>query len=495
MEQKKTRYIKFALVFLLVIMLGTFALPFSSQRRSDEQPAVPVSEYAIGRAQAADEEEDPITEETVAVYVPSEDFLSASTYVQTITLSRYETVHEGAVKEILRSVRGVTGERPRPVNLYLLSFVKSDDIASVNFSGDTELSDSELFAIAYCVTNTLTEFTDVNYVNVLMDDKAVSVGGVPLGVMTYFTSSLQIEYWQFSNRAQALNEQSDIAASFSLPISLYYGTSTSLVVGEVRLIQCHADISRMIPPVIEELAKGPRDSGRARRLLPSDARLYSWETFEDDNGALSVKLNISGAVSSFFARNKIEPRVAVASIALSLFDFYPGLEQVSVYFMDGLQSEYSGITRPGCELLLGSTITLYFPPADGKSMVIPVERTVLSYMMAMPDMLLEEMMQAPVGIEVSGIFPPNTDKADIRSIKQQDDVAYVNISGNFLKELRACEPVQENNIVYCIVNTITDNKNVKKVVFLVDGYACDNVPGRINLSEPLYYNPGIIRRH
>ena len=500
MDQKGVRYTKLALMFLLIVAVGAFVVPFSAvQVLGDvgEQIAdLPQAQYETVPVIGYEAElEDMLTEETVAIYVPLSDFSAASTYVQTISLSRYETVHEGAVKEILRSVRSATGNLARPINLYLLSFVETDNIACVNLSGDTDISDMELFAIAYCLTNTLTEFGDIAYVSILMDDMAVSFDGVPMGVMTYFNNSLQIEYWQLSNRAKALHEQSDIAASFSLPISLYFGAPSSLVVGEIREIPCYADTQKMIPSVIEELTKGPRDTGKAQRLFPPDAKLNSWEVSEDEDGAWSLRLEISGAVSSYFARNKVEPRVAVASVALSLFDFYPKLQSVSVYFTDGLQSEYTGITRPGCELLLGSTITMYFPPESGGNAIIPVERTVPSYMMSMPDLLLDEMTKTPVGIEVGGIFPPNTDASDIRSIKQQDDVAYVNITERFLTELRAVDAAQEKRIVYCMVNTIINNKSAKKVVFTVDGYSCDNVPGRINLSELLYYNPGIVRRH
>jgi hypothetical protein len=492
MKRNWARLIRITLLLGVIFAALLFIAPGNDPDDFDESPEKNARDnyiYIPVEVDAAQDEEY-VTEETVAIYMPAQDFTSASTYVQTIYLSRYETLHEGAVKEILRGIRGLDGSES-PVNLYLLSFVKTDGIVSVNLSGDTDISDIQLFAVAYCITNTLTEFADVSYVNILMDDKAVSISGVPYGALSYFENSLQIEFWQLSNKVQALLSESDIAPSFSLPLSLYYGAPPSLIVGEVRDIICYADTANMLPYLIEELAKGPRDAGRAQRLLPAEARLHSLNIEENDSGALSIRMNISGAVSSHFARNRIEPRVAVASIAMSIFDFYPNAEDVSIYFTDGLQSEYTGITRPACELLLGSTITIYYPLAE-RGMALPVEKTVPSYTLSMPDTLLSEMLTQPLGLDVGGIFPQGTDASDIKSISQKEGVAYVNVSGRFLQELRNTDTETEKTIVYCIVNTICDNKKAKQVLFLAEGFAGDNPPGRINLSEPLYYNPGII---
>ncbi|MGI5899180.1 MAG: GerMN domain-containing protein [Christensenellales bacterium] len=494
MNSKWARYIRIILLMGVIAAAVFLIMPAGTPQGPDEaieKDGGNVQSYvytpvAIDNAQY----EESVTEETVALYLPSQDFSSASTYVQTIYLSQYETLHEGAVKEILRGIRSIDSDSS-PINLYLLSFVKTDSIISVNLSGNTDISDIQLFAVAYCITNTLTEFADVSHVNILMDDKAISINGIPYGALSYFENSLQIEFWQLSNKVQALLTQSDIAPSFNLPVSLYYGASPSLLVGEVRDIACYADTVKMVPYMIEELAKGPRDASRAQRLLPAEARLYSLDIDENESGALSIRMSISGAVSSHFARSRIEPRVAVAAIAMSLFDFYPNVDDVSIYFTDGLQSEYSGITRPGCELLLGSTITVYYPYAEG-GMALPVEKTVPSYTLSMPDTLLGEMLSQPSGLDVSGIFPPNTDASDIMSISQQEGVAHVNVSERFLRELRNTSAETEKTIIYCIVNTICDNKKAKQVLFMAEGFAGDNPPGRINLSEPLYYNPGII---
>ena len=88
---------------------------------------------------------------------------------------------------------------------------------------------------------------------------------------------------------------------------------------------------------------------------------------------------------------------------------------------------------------------------------------------------------------------------DIRRVFIQNDIAYMNVSQNFADVCGQMEARAEAKLVYAIVNTLTDFKDVNTVQFLVEGEVVEHFGSevaegelRIYLGGPLMRNVGLV---
>ena len=469
---------------LIVLMLAAFMLAGLCSCENDTAGEVKDSGDMI-KPKALSEQTSAITHQTAKLYVPDPGFKDAQVSIQSVAILPSENVYSAVVRTLLSIISS------QNTDISLLSFAFTGDIANVNLSCDAnEIGEHGVFTLAYCLTNTLTEFSDVEYVNLLIDDRAVSFGGIPYGAMSRFEDELATEYWRMTINYAEISAGS--VHQYDHNAAFYYGAlSDPLLLGEVRQIS-YSNLDSALTSIIEELAKGPRDTASMTRLLPSGAYLARYNSFDTENGKV-LSLYISGDIDDFSDRNDIDKELIRASVAMSVFDYYPDCCQVSVFFDEDTAEKGSNLHRTEFELLLGSKLTMYYPLLDD-SKIARIDAVVPAYQDADPQILIDGLFDEPSQESgVLAIFPGDISAEDILSINIFDGEAVVDISQKLLLSLREMDATYERNTVFCIVNTLCRSMDVGSVTFLVNGEPCGNVSGRLNLSEPLMFNPGIVK--
>jgi spore germination protein GerM len=154
-----------------------------------------------------------------------------------------------------------------------------------------------------------------------------------------------------------------------------------------------------------------------------------------------------------------------------------------------------GIMRPDdFEGFTGSAATVYFTSAaDG--MLEPVECILPAAQAKSPRALLELLISGPperASGRLDAVFPEGVGADDILGIRMRDDQVSVHFSKNLFDRCQALSENEERNLVYAIVNTLTDISGVNQVCFYIDGGQADTLAGSIRIHSPLLRNPFII---
>jgi hypothetical protein len=77
-------------------------------------------------------------------------------------------------------------------------------------------------------------------------------------------------------------------------------------------------------------------------------------------------------------------------------------------------------------------------------------------------------------------------------ILAQGDTVLVNLSDAFQKACEGLSEDEERNMVYCMVNTLTESEVLKRVRFYVNGEQ-KPLAGHIFMSGEFFRHPGAIR--
>lgn len=72
----------------------------------------------------------------------------------------------------------------------------------------------------------------------------------------------------------------------------------------------------------------------------------------------------------------------------------------------------------------------------------------------------------------------------VEDVTVKDGIAYVSFNKAFLKPVSGGTLTEELEIA-SLVNTLTENKSIKSVLFLVDGAPVTKLSGHLDMSEPL----------
>ncbi len=440
---------------------------------------------------------------TVNLYLPARDGQRLLARQQEMRLTRGEQ----NVRPVLLALFGRGGDEytralagQTTLSLYGVSPIEmAGDVCTVNLSSSAHaLEYDEIYTVGLSIAATLSGVSGVRYVNVLINDQAISydvAGNLPSGSMTAHPGEeLPLLWDQMVARRTALGDSPSampLSATATLyfpladgsgfipetrnltfpgqtPVQLAEGLLTALSSGAQYVDGCAAmpDIGSLMlsPPQVSELPEG----GRMITLyLPADFR----QQLED------MGLN---------------PACFVASLVWTLSTFIPSVGAVRIFAgstaMLSMDSEVFGVQffdngmirrrqfRDGLRDRTGVTMA-----RSGK--LIRVRRSVKPGQAVSPVDILVLMMQGPAVRErnagVQPVLPAGLDGTDILGIGLEDDVLLLNLSPRFEREVRRLTGDEERLCCYGLVNALCEATGAARVRFFWNGEQKELLAGTI----------------
>jgi spore germination protein GerM len=112
-----------------------------------------------------------------------------------------------------------------------------------------------------------------------------------------------------------------------------------------------------------------------------------------------------------------------------------------------------------------------------------------------PLIAVKEILRGPLDSDPKGItnvFPPNVQQDDFLSFRRHNDLAVIDLSASFYAACANLSLDAEKLLLYAIVNTVTERKDINAVLFTSVGANAQTLSGTISLYRSLLRNPGII---
>ena len=111
-----------------------------------------------------------------------------------------------------------------------------------------------------------------------------------------------------------------------------------------------------------------------------------------------------------------------------------------------------------------------------------------------PRALLGELFRGvqPWETNAARVMPDGVSLDDVLGVRLEGDEAIINFSSNFYRCCQMLNEQQERNLIYAIVNTLTELPSVNAVRFQIEGEAVDHLVNGIFLRGALMRNIGII---
>ena len=386
----------------------------------------------------------------------------------------------------------------------------SGNVATVSLSASAlRLSYERLFIVGQALANTLCQFGDLQYVNVLVNGAQPGLdvaGTLPAGSFQPNTREALGTLW---SRASAPRT----AARRAIAATLYYPAAGGKgILSEGRLLS-FADLTPggMIRTLLDALSAGAETLPGAPRCPDLSALLIEEPAVAQVNGEKRAVIRFGSALNQAIIDAGITRSVMVASIAYTVTTFLPGLDGVEIWFGSEQITElmpsgtYVGagekITFPGgmmqrshFQRFLLANCTLYLRSGDALQ---PVSRPVPYYEARNVRGILDQLMAGPQAYDsVSGVraaLPEGLRDADLLGVSFAGDTLILNFSQRLIDLSADMNAQAEQLMVYAMVNTLCELPGVRKVRFLIMGEQPETFAGNLFLPGDFLPNLSLIR--
>ena len=347
------------------------------------------------------------------------------------------------------------------------------------------LSQEMLYAVRMAIANTLTEFSEISYVNVLIGgrEEGLDLGAtLPVGTIT------RVDDLDVGARYSRLYEQRLSTSGVTLLTTLYFPAAQGgLLLPEVRSI-AYAQVSPIeyLYTLLEELGKGAGLTLCAQDVpAPMDYIEEMPEIIRTEDGYMAIELRMSDALETALDASGLTLDTYMAMLTDTLMGFVPGVEGLRVMIGGRMAADLT--TRSDFEGCVGAPATLYVMDGTGLSRVQRVlpqaqaddARARLAALMALEE---EELFALPDGLT----------QEDILAVHAGEETIAVNLSGRFRDALAALAPAQERAAVYAMVNTLTEGTRASRVAFFFEGEQVQTLAGGLEMRGTFLRNPGMV---
>lgn len=347
------------------------------------------------------------------------------------------------------------------------------------------LSQEMLFAVRMAIANTLTEFSEISYVNVLIGgrEEGLDLGAtLPVGTIT------RVDDLDVGARYSRLHEQRLSTGGVTLLTTLYFPAAEGgLLLPEVRSV-AYAQVSPIeyLYTLLGELGKGASLALCAQDVpAPLDYIEEMPEIVRTEDGYLAIELRLSDALAPALGAAGLTRETYLAMLTDTLMGFVPGVEGLRVTI--GGETAAELMTRSAFEGCIGAPATLYAMDGDGLSRVRRVlpeadasnARARLAALMRLGD---EDWFALPEGLTPE----------DILAVYAGGETIAVNLSGTFRDALAGLDRRQERAAVYAMVNTLTEGTRASRVAFFFEGEQVEKLAGELEMRGTFLRNPGMV---
>ena len=401
---------------------------------------------------------------------------------------------------------------PIPSGTTMTACAITNDIAIVNLSSQAATPElqQQMLALWDSIDKTVRSIKDIKGAAVLIDGRGINILGMPIGLGTLKDITHNEKWRQLLTERdflkQILDKNNADDWRMERYAAIYYPVSNGLAVPLVRPISIKD--GDYLSALIDALRDTPSD------IAAFDAALIECAYGFSEAPALVTPARGGKRVAVLKFKPRLilmsEPPVAAqisvyASLCLSITRFLADVEGITVYIGDEIVANiknemgenlfHDGIMRPAdFEGLTGSAKTVYFTSSD-TGMLEPVDYIVPAAQIDSPRLMLELLMNGPperASGRLEAVFPEGVSAADIIGIRMRDDQISVHFSKNFFERCQALSENEERNLVYAIVNTLTEISGINQVRFYIGGGRADTLAGSIHIRSPLLRNPLLI---
>lgn len=470
---------------LCALALGLSGCVGNSQPQERETNGETLPEVRSGPEAPIGDSQTPRSFDAV-LYVPSSDGTRLIAEVRQVTVESWQTKQDAIAEALMNRINESDfNASGRELQLAKVSnrVETTGSLATVSLNSTIRaLSDEAQFALRMALVNTLTELPETSYVNILTYGRDYGLdaeGIIPTGVMSRQPDTDISTYW-----SQIQAQRTSAAGELQKTASLYFVSEDGKsLLGEVRNVTLSERSSAAYARVLlDELAKGAISIDGARTLVPPleyFERDPVMQTTEDGN---YIALYFLPAVNDFLALRAGTTAMMLSSICFTLTSFIPRIDGIIVYIDGEMVTEltlsngefwdwemHNGqLTRESVASLSADVATIYYPLETGEGLY-PLKLSIAQSQRSNPRALLQRLMQPPGRAGLDRALPETITDADIIGLQVQGDTAVINVSRAFAAACADLSETQECNMIYAIVNTLTEMEGISRVRFFVDG--------------------------
>lgn len=365
------------------------------------------------------------------------------------------------------------------------------------------LSQQTLYAMRMAIAHTLTEFSDIQAVNVLIGGREE---GFDLGATLPVGTLLRSGDLDVGAAYDRLDDLRQGGGAFTQTTTLYLPEADGrYVLPTVRSV----NYARMTPieylytllEVLGQEAAG--GEGMAAFPAPMEYINEMPEIVRTEDGAYrAIEIQFEASLDDALNDAGLTRGVYLAMLTHTLMGAVPGVEGLQIHIGEDILTELDAAHTPGGKAisfaqvlatredfidLIGTPVTVY--ASDAQSGRLTAERRILAHGRGMnPRALLETLLtmwgDRAAMAELSG--------ADILAFSVSGEDIALNLSGAFADALRALDETEAKATIYAIVNTLTEQNHRGSVTFFFEGEQMAQTLGGIEMRGRLWRNPGMV---
>ena len=375
----------------------------------------------------------------------------------------------------------------------------SGSVATVNLSASAQgLSSEQFFTVGQALANTLCQFGDIQYVNVLIDGVQPGLnqaGTLPAGCFQMNMREDLAALWSRASAPISLARRAYTAA-------LYYpAPSGKGILCEARTFAfVSMDTVSLIQTLLDALATEAVSLPRMPRCPDFKGLLAAAPVVEEREGKRVLSLRFQDVMNSALIDAGITRSVMMASFAYTLISFLPGMDGLEVYIGD---ERISSLTPSGVYRRAGETITfsegvmtrqdfedfllaecpLYFPDESGR--LNRIYRPVPSRDAFSAREVYRQLLEGPQAYDsktgLLPVLPQDLTPDDLLGFAYDGSVLMVNFSDRLVSAAEGAEGKEVERMVYGLVDTLCCLPGVKRVAIFVEGLQPEHLGGTIYL--------------
>ncbi len=495
---------------LCLILSACMALTACSPKiESSNLPSVTLAP-ALSVYQPPDGDEQRKRIETVLLYLPAKSTqqlaavpvkmsLPPNRHPAETVLSRLFSFTGDEVSEPVAKDTEISLYAGRPVEI-------SGNTATVNLDASAlALNTSAMEQLCRAITNTLCQWGDIQYVNVLVADKQTGVD---------IASSLPMGSLRKTKNEESLWEKQAPSGRFTLNATLYYPALLGKgVMAETRAVTfSDSSHENMVESLLVALSsKESTDINTCvfpglMALLKEDISVST----STAGGGEEIFLSFLPEANGAFINAGIPRSVMVASITLTLTTFLPNIagiriqigdETISALAPTGLvtgkrQMEFENglIRRRDFPPFITDQIPVYYANERGKLqktlVTVPSnERQNVRYIF---DMLTQDTDQYLSARGIRKALAGGVSASDLIGYTMEGDTLLLNMSNNFSESFNSLSIDESRLAIYSIVNTMCELRGIRRVRFFISGEQPENFSDSIFLPGEFIRNPGMV---
>ena len=491
-----------AAIAVILCLLLSGCVPLTSELRPvDGRYDMPLPESeavepAVGDAVAGRTVE-------AALYFPAEDGQSLVSVPASVFVPGGDTLPRRLVQALLETPAPKGAQAVAPDGTSVLSVRQSGETAVVDLSIEARgaRTDRARLLMRAAIVRTLCGVGGIAAVDVLVAGRSEWPFTMPCGAGTASLASVSTQWTQ----AQTEDEQAKDGEVFAERAAVLYfpardGTHIVPVVQTLTL-----QGRDFVSPLLEALVGVDSLDPALRPALPdSDNPLVMGaDIVWLESGLRVARLTFDGNLSAILERARLSAWQTYAALTCTLTGFLPELDGIQVYLGGGQLTRVESpegevtlsggvMTREMFERSIGCLSTFYMTAPDGS--LKQLRRAMSPEDALSPRMLIAPLFGEPAAWEENAarVMPDGLSVNDLLGVRIENGEAALNFSAAFYAGCQRLTAQQERNLVYALVNTLTERDDVSAVRFQIEGETVSTLVHEISLIGPLMRNPGLI---